>query len=227
MRTLASTLAIALAAVLLAATAYANVYKNPAHGFAQGDVALGLSLESMNRDFESEGLGDTDIDIDRTDLNVNIGVGPSGALELTLGSITGSISELPGDADGAEWGVRYRHNLDPDGGDLQRGFFASYRYAYLEDDDDNEYDLYQWDVGFGASKVLENKAKLYFGGVYSEATLDVTVAALNGEVRTADAADIIGAFGGIEFAASDQATIGAELHMLHETGFGFYVDFAL
>lgn len=218
------TIALAAALVFLAGTAWANVYKNPVHPFGEGRYGAGASLDTMNRDFESEGLGDFDVDISRLDFNFNIGVGDRGAIELTAGAVSVDNDES---FSGTEGGLRYRHNLDEPGSSAQfrKGFFISYRTGYLEaSDTDDDFEFWQWDVGFGGAIRLQENADLYVGGVFSEATVDVYTVQF-GDTRTADSADILGGFAGIEFAPSDQLVAGAELHVLHETGFGAYLDF--
>lgn len=213
---------IAVASLFISDSAWAVVYKNFAHGFSQGDFFVGLSVEAMSRDFESEGLGEGELDVDRNTLNVGIGVGQSGLIGLHVGAI--EFSDPDGSSDGGEFGVSYTHNLDPNReGPVQLGFQLSLRSGTV-DDVDTETDFTQVDLGFGGALKLNEQLSFYFGGVFSsvDATLELTVPDFS--AFDLEASDNIGGFGGIEFIPTDQFLLGFEIHLLHESGFGFYAD---
>lgn len=218
-KVLAATLVTGL--VLLSAPAFAVLYKNPAHSFSQGKFGVGVSFESFSRDVESDAItGTVDLDIDQITANFTIGLGTGGALGLHAGLVDAQIEDDPS-SDGAAFGISYRHNLDPDGGKLQKGFFLSFRSAFV-DNEDTETDATQFDGGFGVALPLADNAALYGGGVLS--TLDLTIEAFSGGAIDAEASDTFGFFVGVEFTPAETVLLGIEVHAIHESGFAFYID---
>ncbi|MCH9046307.1 MAG: hypothetical protein IIA40_09385, partial [SAR324 cluster bacterium] len=164
-KVLAATLVTGL--VLFSAPAFAVVYKNPAHSFSEGKFGVGVSFESFSRDVESEGLGDAELDTDQITANFTIGLATGGALGLHAGLVDSQL-ENQESSDGTAFGISYRHNLDPDGGELQKGFFLSFRSAFV-DNEFSETDATQFDGGFGVALPIADNAALYGGGVLSDA----------------------------------------------------------
>ncbi len=216
---------IAVASLFISDSAWAVVYKNFAHGFSQGEFFVGLSVEAMSRDFEDEAGGEAELDIDRNTLNVGIGVGQSGLIGLHAGAVDiGSDDPNVNQSDGGEFGVSYTHNLDPNSeGPVQLGFQLSLRTGTV-DEEFTETDFTQVDLGFGGALKLNEQLSFYFGGVFSsvDATIELTVQPFS--AFDIEASDNIGGFGGIEFRASEQFLLGAEIHLLHESGIAIYGD---
>ncbi len=216
---------IAVASLFISDSAFAVVYKNFAHGFSQGDFFVGLSVEAMSRDLESEDGDTAEFDIDRNTLNVGIGVGQSGLIGLHVGTLdVDSDDPAINPSDGGEFGVSYTHNLDPNSeGPVQLGFQLGFRSGFIEEEF-TETTITQVDLGFGGALKLNEQLSFYFGGVFSsvDATIELTVP----DFRATDieASDNIGGFGGIEFTPTDQFLLGFEIHLLHENGFGVYGD---
>ncbi len=216
-----SAVLLGLALVGYGLAAHAVTYKNPAHGFSQGDFTIGASIHSATREVESDRFDATgDVDIDIFSANLGIGVGPSGMLGLHVGTAEAALEDLDG-SDGVIAGISYRHNMAP-GGKTQHGLLLSFRSASLEGEFDDTTDATQFDVGYAVSFAAGGKANFFAGGVFS--TLDFTIDPFFGEATDFNGTDNIGAFGGIEFQLGEKAMAGIEAHVLHESGFSLYLD---
>jgi hypothetical protein len=214
--------------LLLAQPALAIVYMNPAGDFTQGDFGIGLSLESSNRDLTSEAIDtNADSDIDATVVDVLLGLAPGGVLGLHAGTLKTKLtigSETGETADGSEYGVSYRHNLDFGmSGQFQKGLLLSFRGGSVSDDFADT-DTSQVDVGFGGSMAAADQFNIYGGAVYSSLTGTITLNVAPYYAYDFESKDNFGFFGGIELRPSPQLMVGVELHFLHESGLGAYIQ---
>ncbi len=208
--------------VLLSAPAFAVVYKNPAHSFSEGKFGVGVSFESFSRDVESDAItGTLELETDQIIANFTFGLATGGAIGIHAGLVDSDLEANPPSADGTAFGISYRHNLDPEGDGLQKGFFLSFRSAFV-DNEFAETDATQFDGGFGVALPLADNAALYGGGVLS--TLDLTLEIFGCCAFDAEASDTFGVFVGIEFAPAETVLFGGEVHAIHESGFAFYID---
>ena len=200
----------------------AKIYKNPVVDYGAGKYAVGVDTGSMSRDYTSAGLGDDTVDSTLTVVNITIGVGDNGALGLHYGSASGSVgggTALPGTGGG----LSYRMALDPPGKDLRKGLLLSHFWGYVGDDFTGVY-YGQSDAMFGMSKALNKTTNLYFGGGLSLATLTLEMYTAPYYTYEANGSSSIGGFAGVDIALSPQILAGLELHLIHESGVGLYVD---
>ena len=200
----------------------AKVYKNPVVDYGAGKYAVGVDTGSMSRNFTSDGLGDFNVDATLTVVNITIGVGGTGALGLHYGSASGSVdggTALPGSGGG----LSYRMALDPPGNDLRKGLLLSHFWGFVGDDFTGVY-FAQTDALFGMSKALDKSMNVYFGGGLSLATLTFEMYTAPYYTYEANGSSSIGGFAGVDYALSPQILAGLELHLIHESGVGLYVD---
>ncbi|MDH5750790.1 MAG: hypothetical protein OEZ59_00045 [Deltaproteobacteria bacterium] len=205
----------ALLASPLALTA--KVYKNPAQKYGEGSFAVGFGMDSQTQPFP-----DGDLEHSSTLINFTIGIGKAGALGLHAGSMSGSIDG--GEAiSGSIAGISYQQQLDQGTSDFSRGFNLAYMSGYGETDSIGV-SYWRYEGLFGAAKKLENNISAYFGGGLSFATVGVEMFYSPYYYFEDEASTSLAGFVGIELQAGKQALLGAELHLLNETGFGLYAD---
>ncbi|MDH4247798.1 MAG: hypothetical protein OEW39_08280 [Deltaproteobacteria bacterium] len=213
---------VGLMVIFTPSTLQAKVYKNPAAIYGAGKYALGVDTGSLSRDYASEGLGSGTVDATHTVVNVTIGVGDKGSLGLHYGSTSASVDG--GTAlSGGGGGLSFQYALDPPGASLRKGLVLSHFWGYVEDDAWGVW-YAQTDAMFGMSKPLAKSMNLYFGGGLSLATLTLEQFFAPYYTYEASGSSSFGGFAGVDFVLSAQALVGLELHLLHESGVGVYVD---
>lgn len=201
--------------------AQARIYKNPVHSLGSGKYAAGVSHDSFTRALTSDGLGDFDATLNATGVNFTIGMGESGGLGLHFAAASGSING-GADSSGGGGGISYRHTLEK--GDLGQGFLVSHFSGYVENTDAGVwFDL--TDVMYGISKPISPTMRLYGGGGLSLAEIELEIFFAPYYTYAASASSVMGLFGGLELQPSETLLLGAEVHLMHEGGFGVYVDF--
>lgn len=203
-----------------ATSAWAIAYKNPAHPFRGGDFTAGVFLESQNRPTTSDGLGDNDLKFTNLVGSYGIGVADAGLLELQLGILSGA-AEGQDSASGFSYGLAYRHNLGSMGGNLQHGFLAGIHGGYAGNDTSDTYTT-QIDAGYGLANALGPTSALYGGAVLSIFYGEIDI--FGNQVYGFDGSSPVNLFVGMAFSSGDNLHMGAELHLIAETGFAFYVD---
>lgn len=227
------TLGLVLMAMPIALPAWGINYRSPGHFVEEGDQAIGVNYENYNRDFDIEGeVDDADIEVLGATYTLGIAQG-AGALTFGAGLLEVGVGD-GSDADGIEGHVVYRHNLDAgmavDASNafrqFRKGFMLAARTGFAEDNDGNTVDFIQLDGGFGVTTPLTRELWAYGGGVVSIVSGEVYVEAIDTSYDL-EQDDLVGAYGGIEFHATEDILIGGELHILHETGIGVYAEFGL
>lgn len=233
--TLGRTWASALLALTVAsAPAWAVTYRNPAHDVEPGQVVFGFVFEEYERTYDIEFAGEEDIESSVIGVSAGFGMASGGALSLMVGASSFSSDAYENEMNGVEAAVSYRHNLDfagklDEGADpfdkFRKGLLASIRIGNAEDSDGTGIDYYQYDLGFGVGTNVIRQVQAYGGGViswvdgtgYSEGGADVTV----------ESVDPLGVFAGIQYVPQKELLVGAELHLVHEWGFGLYVEYLM
>jgi len=232
MRIALSAAAVAAIMALSGFPAWGVNYRNPAHDAVPGAYWLGIHYEDQERTFAVEGTGDRNYDISVLGLDGGFGLFPGGVLNLSLGSVAIAGESLDNEMTGVEAGVQLRWNLDaqvpldPRGNtfsQFRKGLFVGVRLGNVEDKNSVGLDYTQYDLGFGVGTPLIRQVQLYGGGVLSVLAGNGTGGGSSGSV---DSRDNLGAFAGIEYRPQDNLTVGGELHLVHEWGIGFYVEYS-
>lgn len=213
-----------LAALIFAAgTAWAIPYKNPAHGLGAGDSTAGVLFESGSRDLTSGAINGT-VGSDRQLVMgaYSLALSPQGQIEFHLGFITAAL-ENQDSASGTIYGAIYRHDLS--GGGRRHGFFVAWHGADTSNDTSDTF-VGEFDAGYAMAFALSPDVNAYAGGVYS--SLEGTLTIYPGGFDYGFEGDQpIGLFAGAEMAASPAMRLGVELHILHESAFGLYLQVKL
>ena len=224
---------VAAVVALSAVPVWAVNYRNPAHDTLPGAYWLGIHFEDQERTFDVEGAGDRDYDISVLGLDGAFGLFSGAVLNLSLGSVAIAGESLDNEMTGVEAGVQLRWNLDAQvpldpGGNtfsqFRKGLFAGVRLGNAEDKNHVGLGYTQYDLGFGVGTPLIRQVQLYGGGVLS--VLAGSGFSDDGPDTSVDSRDNIGAFAGIEYRPQDNLTVGGELHLVHEWGIGFYVEYS-
>lgn len=209
------------ALVLFGTTAWAIPYKNPAHGLGSANTA-GVLFESGSRDLTSGAVNGT-FGSDRQIVmgSYSFALSPQGQLELHLGFISAKF-ENQDSADGTVYGAIYRHDLSA--GNTRHGIFVAWHGADTSNDTSDTF-IGEFDGGYAMSFVLSPTVNGYAGGVFSSLEGTVTIYGPGGSASADFEGDqSIGLFAGAEMNVSDSLSFGAELHILHESAFGLYLQ---
>ncbi len=245
-RTASLTTTLACFALLLAGTAHAQLIGNPKPAYDDGTVFAGAAYSQMERSVETtlsftttgavstsfSGTEPEDFDFARAAVYVGVAVAEGMTLAATVGTLTIEDAE-GGEVDGAEFGILLR----------VQGATAAVRTASV----DNEFwegDATQIDLGYGLGTPVAEGTTLYGGFLLSivSAELDATqrnldessaeLSALFGPTTVTSASleleedDTLGAFLGVEFAASPALRFDAEVHVLHQQGLALGLEAA-
>jgi hypothetical protein len=225
-------LAAMMALAGAAAPAWGVTYGNPAHDVKSGQIALGFVYEDHERTFEFEGGAESDLHSSVIGISAGFGIANAGLLSFTVGAVSFTGDDVDKELTGVEGTIAYRHNFDfadklDEGADpfqkFRKGLIAAVRIGNAEDPDGNGIDYFEYDLGFGVGTNVIRQVQAYGGGVlsivsgtgYSEAGSDYSV----------DSSDWVGVFAGMEWAPQETLIVGAEIHLVHEWGFGLYVEF--
>lgn len=225
MRTAIAALCALVLLVAHVGTAQAIIYKSPGPNYKQGQVGAGVIYDSTKRKVTSDALpaGTSSVDLKYTAFmgSFGFGLGEAGVLEVHAGQISGKI-EQEDTASGTIFGAGLRYTV-ADTGKVRHGFLAAFHSGSVSNDTSST-DVSQTDLGYGAAFAFGDKGAMYAGGVFSSlnGTLSLEVPPYYSYDFEGDAS--VGFFGGVEFAASPTLVIGAEIHALHDSSFGFYVD---
>lgn len=207
------------ALVFAGTTAWAIPYKNPAHGLGNANTA-GVLFETGSRDLTSGAINGT-VGSDRQIImgSYSFALSPQGQLELHLGFITAKF-ENADSADGTIYGAIYRHDLSA--GNTRHGIFVAWHGADTSNDSSDTF-IGEFDGGYAMSFVLSPTVNAYAGGVFSSLEGTVTIYP-GGYAYDFEGDQPIGLFAGAEMNVSNSLSFGAELHVVHESAFGFYLQ---
>lgn len=205
-----------------AGSAAAVLYGSPTRPYGPGRYSVGLDYSDHERDGESEGGATGTIEATRTTLRagVGVGLGPGGEFGVQVGGVSGKV-EGGSTESGQEYGASYHQKLALIDG-VQEEVFLNYRYSYVDyDNSSDELEVWQYDLGFGVGKELQEGLSIYAGGVVSQ--MDATFYG----ARDVDfeQEDLLGVYGGAEYRSAQGLGLGAEVHLVHETAFGLTVDY--
>ncbi len=216
--------------VLLAALGtgevFAQVFGNPLPFLKEGELAGGLQIGNFNRRMKVKiaGLSATGTGgVNRTTVRVSYGLDEYLGLDGYLGSLSlgpggGAVS-----SSGTELGVVTRYGTGPLGkrvegaatgaiymGTLSGGSFTG---SYT-----------QIDAGFGGATKVKDVISAYAGLVLSIFNGSMSSSVRGQSFTTKIESDsLVGAYGGAEYAPDGEGwRVGAELHLIHESGFGLY-----
>ena len=210
-----------IAAALLAwgGLALAQVQGNPVPELKPGQLGLGLGLEQFNRELRVEDGGSDDLDFRRMTFQVNYGAG-EGAMMQGFVTLVRAEPDKGDSYDGQEFGVGYRQNVDvkiPVGEDgIQTAVLGAVRYGDLGDGDTFNY--IQLDLSYGGAFAATKQFDIYGGLLFSEIWGEIGSKSVNSEHN-------LGLFAGVEFTMAQSLLISAELHALHELGFGVLIQY--
>jgi len=216
------------AAVLIAAgilawggSAAAQVIGDPVPSINKGNLDVGVSLESFSRDLSYEGGGSDSVDYSRAGFRVDYGWAKNRAIQFFISET--EIDPGPGGAwRGPEVGIGYRQPIDITipiaGRGAPTALFGDFRYGNTEDGSTFKY--FQYQFGYGGSFPFSRTLDIYAAALYS----DVYGRIEGNDVR---AVDNIGFMGGVDFLASSNIRLTAELHIFHEFGIGLMIQFML
>lgn len=224
--TLGAAAALAAALLLAGTSVQARVQGNPFPQLERGAAAAGAEVSQFNRnmEFENEGASDTErTDFDRTTFRFAYGMERNLVLDGYLGFVEFDADDVES-LDGNELGVGGRYLLEDIGPELDAGATAALMLGTASSSDaDLSYS--QVDVAFGVSGALNPTLRAYGGGVYSNFSGTLETDDPDTEVDVSED-NAIGGFAGAELSPRDTGlSIGGELHLLHQTGFGFYALF--
>lgn len=223
-----------IALFALVPAAQAITYRNPAPSIAQGQFALGIFAERIERDTEAGTAPSRDTEFGQLGLSADYGLFPGGALGLSAAAVTfkPKLGTRPrtgeGSLDGMESGLFYRHNLS--GGEPLAGAspFSGVQFGVLAavhrgmvDNDATELHYTRVDLGFGAATPLGGPLVLYGGLVASDLQGDQTDLATDQEVSVA-AESKAGLFVGAEVLAGKGVLAGVEIHGGSDMGLAAY-----
>ena len=219
-----ATLAALLAALctLGAAPVLAQVYANPLPYLKTAGLAGGLEYNSFGRKLKADGANtSSDATLTRTDVHVEYGMADDLGLDGYLGTANFHTSGGGGGISGTEFGVGARKAMGRMGETLDTAITAAVRSGSISNNDLSG-SFTQLDVTYGAATKVDDNISAYAGVVLSK--LDVTLKsdALNAEAKF-EGDSLLGVYGGAEYAPKGKRyRAGVELHLVHESGFGFY-----
>jgi hypothetical protein len=215
---------VAVGLVAWSGLAMAQVHGNPVPRIDTGQLGVGLSFESFNRDLQYEGGGVDDADYSRTGFRVDYGLAKDQALQF-FASDTEVEPDGGGSFDGFELGIGYRQPVDITlpiaNKDSPTAVFGEIRYATLQDGGDFQY--LQYAFGYGGSYPASDALEIYAAILYSDIIGEVS----NGSSVDVSSDDNLGLLGGVEFDLTNALRLSAEMHLLHETGFALMVQLFL
>ena len=196
------------------ALALAQTIGNPVPEIDDGQLALGLSLESFARDLSFENGGSDSVEYSRMGFRADYGLSKNRALQIFFGQTT--VDPGPGgNWSGAELGAGYRQPVDITlpiaGKEAPTAVFGDIRYGNLEDG--AAFSYLQYEFGYGGSYPARKDLDIYAAVLYSDVYGRISS-------KNVSAVDNLGFLGGVEFSAAKNLRLTGELHLLHEWGLG-------
>jgi len=181
--------------------AMAGYIGNPRASVDEGEMALGLVYDMVNRDYEV-GNAEFDADTDRTLLKGIYGVIDG----LDLYAMVGT-TKVEDDGSGTGIGLGLKKNLE------LGGFDCGFVLQGLKYDSDNS-DQTDIDVAFGTTREVINDMIVYGGAMFSTDSGD------------ADESDQLGIFIGAEYPLTSELAVGGEFRAICETSISLAVTYA-
>jgi len=189
----------ALFMFIMAPSAMAGYIGNPLATVDEGEMALGLVHDMVNRDY---GKAEDDVDTDRTLLKGIYGVIDGLDVYAMLGK-----TKVEDDGSGTGIGLGLKKNLEL--GDFDCGFVLQ----ALKYDSDNA-DQTDIDVALGTTREVVNDMVVYGGATFSTDSGD------------ADESDQLGIFIGAEYPLTSELAVGGEFRAICETSISLAVTYA-
>jgi len=186
---------------IIAPAAMAGYIGNPRATVDEGEMALGLVHDMVNRDYEV-GNADVDVDTDRTLLRGIYGLIDGLDVYAMLGK-----TKVEDDGSGTGMGIGLKKNIEL--GDFDCGIVLQ----ALKYDSDN-FDQTDMDLALGATREVANDMVVYGGVMFSTDSGD------------ADESDQLGLFIGAEYPLTSELALGGEFRAICETSISLAVTYA-
>ncbi|MDH4225128.1 MAG: hypothetical protein OEW12_05735 [Deltaproteobacteria bacterium] len=204
-------------AVFGAGNALGVVHGDPVPHLEEGRARAGIQYSVTSRPILFYGYYTETYkaEFSRTGVTVDYGVTSQSMLKLYVGNTSIKIPEVSSKSySGSEYGFGYHQAIGGDDSSRMGVMLSYHRAEGSAEGTKVGFDLV--DAAFGVSAALGSEMAGYAAVDYS---------AFWGNARNGDTIDFegesrMGAFAGVEFNPNDQLMVGAEIHLLADSGFG-------
>ena len=234
--------------------AQATYYGDPARAMKQGGISVGIGLSELTRKVKQDVTLNSDLlgtftssdtaEVNYSDRLVQLGYGATDQIEL-LGRMGTTIFEYDSSPNetGSTVGFGFRYlskrGDDAVANEVSVGVIGLYNYTSYTSRYE-ELGLMQTDILFGVSNTISRDTRLFGAGLFSslegravatdeiKREVEIAVGLPEGDISnfiidiTQD--QQIGGIIGVEYSMEETVNVGAEIHLMFESGFAFFFN---